>query len=107
MYSIKRTKKIGKDYCNLIFKYGERDMLFYTDTGTRRYCPASVVIERGNTRHEVDNLDDHGWYSVLSCGRNWFRDRFVPLDWKEFQKATHFSNNSIGYIEYPKKTSLR
>lgn len=78
-------------------------MLFHTDTGTRRYSYASVVIERGNFRHEVDNLNDHGWYSVLSCGRSWFQDRFIELDWKDFAKATHYSNGKIGTIKYPTK----
>jgi hypothetical protein len=103
MYTINKTKRIGRDYCNLIFKYGDFDMLFHTDTGTRRYSYASVVIERGNFRHEVDNLNDHGWYSVLSCGRSWFQDRFIELDWKDFAKATHYSNGKIGTIKYPTK----
>jgi hypothetical protein len=103
MYTINKTKRIGRDYCNLIFKYGDADMLFHTDTGTRKYSYASVVIERGHTRHEVDNLNDHGWYSVLSCGRSWFQDRFIELDWKDFAKATHYSNGKIGTIKYPTK----
>lgn len=103
MYTINKTKRIGRDYCKLIFKYGDTDMLFHTDTGTRRYSYASVVIERGNTSHEIDNLDDHGWYSVLSCGRSWFQDRFIEIDWKDFAKATHYSNGKIGTIKYPTK----
>ena len=75
MYHITKTKRIGRDYCNLHFKYSDTPMLFSTDTGTRQYHSATVVIERGNIRHEVDNLDEHGWYSVLSCGRGWFRDQ--------------------------------
>jgi hypothetical protein len=78
-------------------------MLFYTDTGTRRYSYASVVIERGNFRHEVDNLDDHGWYSVPSYGRGWFREKFIPLDWKDFEKATHYLGGKVGTIAWPEK----
>jgi hypothetical protein len=105
MISQKRYTRNGK-FC-IIHKWSDTPAHWNTSRGGQiPYCWAEVVLEDVKTgkRRECSNLDDHGFYSLYTGGRQAYLERFQPIESLKdaLLSATHYSQGKFGTMK--KKT---
>jgi hypothetical protein len=107
---ISQTRYTRNGKFRIIQKWSQTSAIWYTSLGKIPYDWSTVVLEDVKTgrRRECDNLAEHGFYSLLSCGRQSYIDRFLPIEKMQeaIHLATHYYHGKFGFLA-PRPTRHR